>query len=300
MPIWKGSLTLGLLNVPVELHAAVRPDHISFRLLDSDDNTPVKYERVREDDRKPVAWGDIVKGYEYAKDKFVVLTPAEFKSAALEQTNIIDVMDFVPKETIDPRYFETPYFLVPAKTATKTYAVLREAMRAMDSVGIGTMILRKSGHLVGVHVVGDALVLDIMRFSNEIVPPGDYSFPKRDVRATELSMAKQLLQTLKTDFEPEKYVNTYQANLMRIIRSKSKGKTVTLKKPEEKANGKVLDLMSRLQASIGESTARKAKKSGDDAGAKRKTPARKPTHLRLMKSKPAKTAARRTAQKRSA
>jgi len=252
--IWKGSLALGLLNVPVELRTAVRPDHISFRLLDSADNSPVKNDRVRADDGSSVAWKDIVKGYEYAKNKFVVLTDDDFKRAALEQTGTIDVVDFVPKDDIDPRYFDTPYFLVPGKPAAKTYAVLREAMREMECVGIGTMILRNTEHLVGVHVVDDALVLELMRFANEVVPVDDYTFPGRSaVRPAELAMARKLLASLRSDFKPKKYINEYRANLTRIIKSKSKGRSVKLKRAPDHADPKVLDLMSRLKASLAQS-----------------------------------------------
>jgi DNA end-binding protein Ku len=198
-----------------------------------------------------VPWEEIVKGYEYAKNKFVILTDEDFKSAALEQTNVIDIQDFVEQDTIEPRYFDTPYFLVPGKGGAKTYAVLREAMRAMKCVGVGTVILRTKEHLAGVHVVGNALVLDLMRFAGEVVPQDEYSFPgKSGVRPAELAMAKQLLTSLKTEFEPKKYVNVYQANLMRLIKSKSKGKKLTLRSPKEKGDTKVLDLMARLQASL--------------------------------------------------
>jgi DNA end-binding protein Ku len=270
--IWKGSLALGLLSVPVELRAAVRPDHISFRLLDKSDNTPVKYERVRSDDGTNVPWKEIVKGYEYTKDKFVVLTDEDFKRAALEQTGIIDVIDFVKKEDIDARYFETPYFLVPGKTGLKAYAVLREAMRSMDCVGIGTIILRKTEHLVGVHVVQDALVLDIMRFANEIVPADEYSFPAAtSLRPAELAMARQLLESLRGEFDPKKYVNEYRANLTKLIKAKSKGHEPKLKHVAEPADAKVLDLMSRLKASLDQSK-RKAQSE------------RRPRRLRQKKS----------------
>jgi DNA end-binding protein Ku len=252
--IWKGSLALGLLNVPVELRAAVRSDHIAFRLLDSADNTPVKNERVRADDGSSVAWKDIVKGYEYEKNKFVILTDEDFEHAALEQTGMIDVVDFVPRADIDPRYFETPYFLVPGKPANRTYAVIREAMREMDCVGIGTMILRNTEHLVGVHVVDDALVLEIMRFANEVISLADYSFPATTgVKAADLAMARKLLASLQGDFKPAKYVNEYRANLSRIIKSKSKGRAAKLKHTPSKHDAKVLDLMERLKESLAQS-----------------------------------------------
>src|SRR5690242_578706 len=169
--IWKGSLAFGLVNIPVELRTAIRSDHISFRLLHEEDLSPVKYERVCQTDGEPVPWNEIVKGYEYEKGKFVVLTDDDFKAAALESSKTIDILDFVQETEIDPRYFETPYFLVPAKGGDKPYALLREAIRNAKAVGIGKIIIRQAQHLAGVKVVGDALVLEIMRFANELVDP---------------------------------------------------------------------------------------------------------------------------------
>ena len=147
--IWKGSLTFGLVNIPVELKTAVRADHISFRLLHEKDLSPVKYERICQTEEEPVPWNEIVKGYEYEKGKFVVLTDADFKAAALEHSKTIDILDFVKEAEIDPRYFETPYYLVPGKGGDKPYALLREAIRQTGSVGIGKIIIRQTQHLVG-------------------------------------------------------------------------------------------------------------------------------------------------------
>ncbi|HEU4749380.1 MAG TPA: Ku protein, partial [Gemmatimonadaceae bacterium] len=214
--IWKGSLTFGLVNIPVELKTAVRADHISFRLLHQEDLAPVKYERVCSADGETVPWNDIVKGYEYEKGKFVVITDEDFKEAALESSKTIDILDFVKEEEIDPRYFETPYYLVPAKGGEKAYALLREAIRNSKSVGIGKIIIRQTQHLAGVKVVGDALVLEIMRFANELVDANEFSFPSREnVRPQELQMAEQLVENLAESFDPTRYTDEYRANLMR-------------------------------------------------------------------------------------
>src|SRR6478672_2364625 len=178
--IWKGAITFGLVNIPVELKTAVRADHISFRLLHEEDLSPIKYERVCQADGDPVPWNEIVKGYEYEKGRFVVLTDEDFKTAALEQSKTIDILDFVKQEEIDPRYFETPYSLVPSKGGEKAYALLREAIRSTGSVGIGKIIIRQTQHLAGVKVVGEALVLEIMRFANELVDEREFNFPGRD------------------------------------------------------------------------------------------------------------------------
>ncbi len=260
--IWKGSISFGLVNVPVELRAAVNADHISFRLLHAEDNTPVKYDRVREDDGESVEWGEVVKGYEYAKGKFVVLTKEDFKAAAVEQSQTIEILDFVPEEEIDPRYFDTPYFLVAGKGGDKTYALLREAIRETNMIGIGKIILRQSQHLAGLRVEGNALVLELMRFANDIVPTTEYTFPgAKEVRPAELKMAVQLVKSLSGAFEPEKYTDEYRENLMRIIQAKSKGKKIDLEPPTiEKGRGKVLDLMERLQQSLAQRKSGKSTK----------------------------------------
>ncbi|MGQ0642431.1 MAG: non-homologous end joining protein Ku [Gemmatimonadaceae bacterium] len=261
--IWKGSIAFGLVNVPIELRAAVRSDHISFRLLHKKDNSPVKYHRVREDNAKEVPWDDIVKGYEYEKGEFVVLTDQDFKTAAVEKSDSIEISDFVDADEIDLRFYETPYFSIPAKGGTKAYAVLREAMRKRNVVGIGTIILRQKQHLVGLHVTGDSIVVDIMRFANEIVPASEYTFPPAsESKPKEIEMAEKLVESLHSSFEPEKYVDQYRANLLRIIDAKSKGKKADLPMPTvERGDGKVLDLMAKLEASLKQARAPKTRES---------------------------------------
>jgi DNA end-binding protein Ku len=257
--IWKGSLTFGLVNIPVELKTAVRADHISFRLLHEEDLSPVKYERVCSADGETVPWNEIVKGYEYEKGKFIVLTDEDFKTAALEQSRTIDILDFVKQDEIDPRYFETPYYLVPTKGGEKPYALLRETIRSTGSVGIGKIIIRQTQHLAGVKVIGDALVLEIMRFANELVDATEFNFPGREaVRPQELQMAQQLVANLAEPFDPTRYTDDYRANLMKVIKAKMKGKKVKLEEPQgETPDSGVLDLMSRLRASLDEGSGKK-------------------------------------------
>ncbi len=259
--IWKGSVSFGLVNIPVELRTAVRADHISFRLLHKEDMSPVKYERVSAKKGESIPWSDIVKGYEYEKGKFVVVTDEDFKAAAIDGSNkTIDILDFVKEEEIDLRYFETPYFLVPAKGAEKSYALLREAIRSTKSVGIGKIIMRQHQHLAGIKVVGNALVLEIMRFANELVKSDEYSFPARsNVRPQELKMAEQLIDNLAASFDPERYTDEYRANLMKLIKAKMKGKKIKVEAPEEdSADSGVLDLMSRLRASLDQGSGKKS------------------------------------------
>jgi DNA end-binding protein Ku len=257
--IWKGSLAFGLVNIPVELRTAVRSDHISFRLLHEEDLSPVKYERVCQAEGEPVPWNQIVKGYEYEKGKYVVMTDEDFKAAALETSRTLDILDFVQQEEIDPRYFETPYYLLPAKGAEKSYALLREAIRATGAIGIGKIFIRQTQHLAGIKVLGDALVLEIMRFSNELVDINEYSFPSRDeVRPQELKMAEQLVENLAEPFDPSRYTDDYRENLMKVIKAKMKGKTIKVPEREEEVDTGVLDLMSRLRASLEQGNGKKA------------------------------------------
>src|SRR6476619_7033345 len=175
--LWKGSISFGLINIPIELHTAVRNHRPKFRMLHAKDKSPVKFERVCIKDGHPVAWEDLVKGYEYQKGRFIVLTKEDFQAAALEKTRTIDIVDFVEAEEIDERYFETPYYLVPTKGGERAYALLREAIRESGRIGIAKFILRDAQHLACVEVIEDALVLSVMRFSDELVDVGDLSFP---------------------------------------------------------------------------------------------------------------------------
>ncbi len=276
--IWKGSVAFGLVNIPVELRTAVRGDHISFRQLHEEDLAPVKYERICSRTGEPVPWNEIVKGYEYSKGKFVVLTDEDFKDAALESSKTLDILDFVRDEEIDPRFFETPYYLVPSKGGEKAYALLREVLKTSGVVGIGKIIIRRTQHLAGIRVVGEALVLEIMRFANELVDPEEYTFPKADmIRPQELKMAEQLVQNLAEPFDPRKYTDDYRANLMKVIKAKMKGKKIKIEEPEEEPqDSQVLDLMSRLQASLeqGKRSSGAAKRKRAGAASKAAKPAR--------------------------
>lgn len=251
---WKGSISFGLVNIPVELKPAVQNDHVSFRMLHAEDLAPVKYERVCARDGKPVPWNEIVKGYEYSKGKFVILSDEDFRAAALSSSKTIDILDFVQAQEIDPRYFDTPYYVLPAKGGEKPYALLREAIRTTGSVGVGKLTMHQKQHLAAIKTVGDALMLETMRFANELVDTSELTFPSGElVRAQELKMAAQLVANLAEPFKPEKYTDDYRANLMKVIRAKMKGQKIEAEEPEEPESTKVLDLMSRLQASLEQS-----------------------------------------------
>jgi len=273
-PLWTGALTFGLVNIPVRLHSAVQAkERISFRLLHKKDLSPIRYERVCQKEGEAVDWKDIVKGYEYSKGKFVVLTDEDFKAAAIESSKTIEIMDFVAADEIDPRYFETPYYLIPAKGGEKAYALLREAIKRTGMVGIGKITMRSNSlHLAGVKSVGQALVLEIMRFADELVTESDFTFPTdAGVRPQELQMAEQLVGNLSQSFDPSKYTDDYHANLMKIIRAKMKGKKIEVPEPVEPESTQVVDLMTRLQESLELGKKRGAGRTARHAGAGRVT-----------------------------
>src|SRR5262245_23289640 len=250
--MWKGSIAFGLVNIPIELYSATRDHRPRFRLLHAKDEEPVRYERVCQKEGKPVAWEDLVKGYEYAKNHFVVLTKDDFKTAALEKTKTIDILDFVDPAQIDERYFETPYYLQAGKGADRAYALLREALRESGRLGVAKIILRESQHLAAGEAIGDALVLTMMRFADELAALAALRFPaKGEIRPAELKMARQLIASLESKWDPEKYTDEYTGNLMRVIKAKMKGKTPKLVAEDHgPKQAEVVDLMARLRASL--------------------------------------------------
>lgn len=254
--LWKGSLSFGLVNIPIEMHTAVRNHRPRFRMLHAKDKSPVKFERVCIRDGRPVAWEDLVKGYEYAKGRFVVMTKDDFQAAAVEKTRTVDIIDFVKAEEIDDRFFETPYYLVPAKGGERAYALLREAIRQSQRIGIAKFILRDSQHLAAVEPIGKALVLSVMRFADELVDTAQFEFPTdHGVRKQELDMAKALVNSLAASWDPSKYTDEYRENLLRIIHGKVKGKEVELEPSAEPKQAEVVDLMERLRRSLEQSGA---------------------------------------------
>ena len=277
--LWKGSISFGHVNIPIELHTAVRNHRPKFRMLHAKDKAPVRFERVCVRDGKPVAWEDLVKGYEYSKGHFVVMTKEDFQAAAVEKTRTVDIVDFVKAEEIDDRFFETPYYLVPVKSGERAYALLREAIRDSGRIGIAKFILRDAQHLAAVEVIEDAIVLSVMRFADELVDVKQFDFPAaQGVRKQELDMAKALVNSLAADWDPAKYTDQYRENLMRIIQAKMKGKDVVLAPEEEPRQAEVVDLMERLRRSLGQSAPRQARgKVAKARGATKRAGGRKRT-----------------------
>jgi DNA end-binding protein Ku len=249
--IWKGSIAFGLVSIPVELHTAVRDHRPKFRMLHARDQSPVRYERVCQREGKPVAWEDLVKGYEYEKGRFVVLTKEDLKTAALNKDRAIDIMDFVKADDIDDRYFETPYYLIPQKGSQHAYALLRDALKESERVGIAKVIIREAQHLAAVEVIDDALVLTMLRYADELVDTSQLEFPARQtVRKAELDMARMLIENLAAEWDPSKYTDEYRDNLMKLIKARIKGVKPKLPAADAPPEGRVVDLMERLKQSL--------------------------------------------------
>ena len=260
--LWKGSISFGLVNIPIELHTAVHSHRPKFRMLHAKDKSPVRFERVCIRDGHPVAWEDLVKGYEYEKGHFLVVTKEDFQAAAVEKTRTIDIIDFVKADEIDDRFFETPYYLLPAKGGERAYALLRAAVRESGRIGVAKFILRDAQHLAAVEVIENALVLTMMRFADELVDTKAFEFPSdAGIRKPELDMAKALVNSLAAEWDPAKYTDQYRENLLRIIKGKLKGKKVKLEEAPEPRQAEVVDLMERLRRSLEQSGGR-ARASG--------------------------------------
>jgi DNA end-binding protein Ku len=275
--MWNGNISFGLVTIPVALYPATRREELSFRLLRKSDQSPVNYKRVAEADGKEVPWKDIVKGYEYDKGKFVVLKEEDFKRVDLEAAaQTIDIMDFVKAEEINPMYFQKPYYLEPQKGGDKAYALLREALRDSGKLGIAKVIIRTREHLAGVKAQGQAIILEIMHFGDELVDAESLKFPKEKLaRAREVSMAKKLIDGMTAKWNPSKYEDDYKTQLMAMIEAKIKHpkKEHPLPKTQNKPSN-IIDLMSVLQESLSHT---KGSKSASRT-TKRKRPAVKKQH----------------------
>lgn len=250
-PIWRGSLSFGLVAIPVQLHTAVREGRPKFRLLHAKDKSPIKYERVCQRDGTPVAWEDLVKGYEYQKGRYVVLTKEDFKAAAVEKDRRVQVSDFVPADDIDDRFFDQPYYLLPDKGGEHAYVVFQQALKETGRVGIGKVVLRERQHLVAIESIDNRLVLSMLRFADEVLDVPELSGVDRiKVASRELQLASSLISALATEWNPEQYKDDYQENLREVINSKMKGETVVIEGGERPMRAEVIDLAERLRASL--------------------------------------------------
>ena len=250
-PIWRGSLSFGLVAIPVQMHTAVREHRPKFRLLHAKDKSPIKYERVCQRDGKAVAWEDLVKGYEYERGRYVILTKEDFKAAALEKDRRVQVSDFVPADAIDDRYFDQPYYLLPDKGGEHAYAVFQAALAEAGRVGVGKVVMREKQHLVAVESIDGRLVLTMLRYADEVVAvPDVQGLDRVKVPPKELKLATDLIDALATEWEPEKYSDDYQANLQEVIKGKIKGETVVIEEDDQAMGAEVIDLAERLRRSL--------------------------------------------------
>jgi DNA end-binding protein Ku len=274
--IWKGSISFGLVNIPIALYPATRREELKFRLLRKSDLSPVNYKRVAEKDGKEVDWDQIVKGYEYEKGKYVVLRDEDFERVDLEATQTVDIQDFVDQEEIDPMFFYKPYYLEPQKGGDKAYALLRDALKDNNKVGIAKVVIKTRQYLAGVKPEDGVLVLELMHFADELADPRKLHVPKRtEVGKREMNMAKSLIDSMSSKWNPEKYKDDYREALMEVIEEKVEagGKEIEEKPKKPPKPTKVIDLVSVLQKSL-EQTGSK-KRATAKSRKKQKQPAKK-------------------------
>ena len=274
--IWKGSISFGLVNIPIALYPATRREEFKFRLLRKSDLSPVNYKRVAEKDGKEVPWDEIVKGYEYEKGKYVVLKDEDFQRVDLEATQTVDIQDFVEQEEIDPIFFYKPYYLEPQKGGDKAYALLRDALKDSGKVGIAKVVIKTREYLAGVKPEDGVLVLELMHFADELADPGKLHVPKKtEVGKREMNMAKSLIDSMSSKWNPEKYKDDYREALMEVIEEKVEagGKEIEEKPKKAPKPTKVIDLVSVLQKSLDQTGTKK--KAATKSRRKHKQPAKK-------------------------
>ncbi|MDQ3978438.1 MAG: Ku protein [Actinomycetota bacterium] len=262
-PIWSGAISFGLVNVPVKLFSATSPKDVRFHQIDAKTNARVKQKRVSAATGEEVPYEDIVKGYELRPDTYVTITPEELETLEPKATKTIDIEDFVDLDQIDPIFFERPYYLVPDKGGAKAYALLRAAMQETNKVGIARVVLRTKQYLAAIRAKDDVLVLETMLFPDEVNPTEDLDLPGEevDVSGREEKMARQLIDSLTTEFEPDKYHDEYREKVLALIEQKAAGQEIVVEEPTEEPT-KVVDLMAALEASLAA-----VKKGRDDDGA---------------------------------
>jgi DNA end-binding protein Ku len=250
--IWSGSISFGLVNVPIKLYTAVSPKDVRFNQLEEGTGARVRQKRVSAETGEEVPYERIVKGYEISPDRYVVITPEELDALDPKATHTIDIEDFVELDQIDPLFYERPYYLVPDRAGSKAYALLVRAMKESNKVAIARMVLRTKQYLAAIRPLGDALVLETMLFADEVVPAEELEgVPGDDVEVSEreLKMARQLIESLSTDFEPERYHDEYRERVLAMIEAKAEGQEIVAPSVSEEPTPAV-DLMAALEASL--------------------------------------------------
>jgi len=247
--IWTGAIGFGLVNIPVKMYSAVQDSTLDLDMLDKKDHSHIKFQRINEKTGKEVAWANIIKGYKY-NDKYIVLTDEDFQKASPEKTKAIEIKSFVDESAIESIYYETPYYLEPEKGGSKAYVLLRDALKKTGKAGLGSIVIRAKESLCLVKCVDDVLVLNKIRFAEEIRDTEELKVPDANIKPAELKMAVELIESLSEDFDISAYKDTYSDNLMKLIRAKAKGQKI--KPPAMKVvHSDTRDLMEQLKASLG-------------------------------------------------
>ena len=276
-PIWKGSISFGLVNIPVALYPATTSERLKFRLLRQKDLSPVNYKRVAEVDGKEVPWDQIVKGYEHEKGKFVVLKDEDFSRVDIEATQTVDITSFVKLEEVNPVFFDKPYYMEPQKGGDKAYVLLRDALRASERIGIAKVVIKTRQHLAAVKPQEGGLLLELMHFASELRDVSEFKQPRQTKLAKkELDMAKSLIDSMTETWNPEDYKDEYREALEDMIDEKIKrGDKAAPKVAAKRRPTNVIDLVSVLQKSLRHTTSQSAAKTKGKSTAKTKTPAKK-------------------------
>ena len=267
---WKGSISFGLVEIPVSLQPAVKTHELDFSLLDRKDFSPVGYKRYNKTSGREVAWDDVVRGFEYEPDEYVVLSDEDLRRANVEASESIEILEFVDREEIDPLYYETPYYVQPLKKASKSYSLLRAALERSDKVGIARVVLRTRQRLAALLVRDQVLVLELLRYAHELRSLDEVDVPAKSAKGagaseTEVKMALSLIDGMKGSWDPEKFKDEYRDDVMALVRRKVKsGQTHTIVEPEPsekrpRARSEVMDLMPLLKRSLAERGGAKAK-----------------------------------------
>jgi DNA end-binding protein Ku len=271
--IWSGAISFGLVNVPVKLYSAVSRKTVRFNQLNAETGNRIQQKRVDPETGEEVPFEQIVKGFELTKDRYVLVTPDELDALDPERTRTVDIEDFVDLADIDPIYYDHPYYLVPDKGAAKAYGLLLNAMEASGKVAIARVVLRSKEQLVAIRPAGELLMMETMIFHDEVVPHDDIDdLPdSKELKASdrELKMAQQLIDSLSSEFEPERYHDEYREKVLELIERKASGEEIAVQ-PEAPAPAKVPDLMAALEASLAA-----VKSDDEDADAPKKSSRKK-------------------------
>lgn len=271
--IWKGTISFGLVNIPVSLYPATRREELRFRLLRASDLSPVNYERVAETDGKEVPWEQIVKGYEYDKDKFVVLKEEDFKRVDVEATQTVDIVNFIKMDAVNPLLFYKPYYMEVGRGGDKAYVLLRDALVETGKIALAKVVIKTRQHLAAVKAQEKGLMLELMHFPEELIDVSEFKAPAaKSVAKQELRMAVQLIDSLTSEWEPEKYTDEYRAELEKLIQDKIEhgDKAMPALRRKTPASN-IIDLASVLRQSLQETQGRPKSGSTKARGSRKKT-----------------------------